>query len=99
METLTNIINQELKKYTRFTAKYFNNNNNVCYKVNNTTNPSTYDDEFIIEYLPKTDEYNVIVPINSVSYRKTFTETSETTINKIVDYLKMHMDYYCMKNI
>lgn len=93
METLTNIINQEFMKHNCFTTT---TKNNACYKVNNQTVPC---DEFIIEYLPKTDEYNVTVPVNSVSYKKTFTETSETTINKMVDYLKMHLDYYCMKNM
>jgi len=93
METLTNIINQEFVKHKCFTK---NNNNKVCYKINNSTS-SPYD-EFIIEYLPKTDEYKVTVPVNNVSYKKTFTETSESTINKIVDYFKMHLEYYSMKN-
>ena len=97
METLTNIINKEFMKHKCFTNNNNNNNNNkLCYKVNNQTMPY---DEFIIEYVANTDEYNVTVPVNSVSYKKTFTDTSETTINKMADYLKMHLDYYCMKNM
>ena len=36
-------------------------------------------------------EYDIIVPIGSVPYKKTFTDE---TITRVADYIKMHLDYY-----
>jgi hypothetical protein len=96
METLTNSIHQDFMKYEWIysTSKKPKDSNRVCYKVNNQiTNPY---DEISIEYLPHTNQYEIIVPIGSVPYKKTFTDA---TITCIAEYIRMHLDYYYSKKM
>jgi len=66
-----------------------NENKRVCYKANQNINDNPYD-EIIIEYLPRTNQYDIVVPVGSVPYKKTFTDA---TITSIADYIRMHLDY------
>lgn len=93
METLTNSIHPDFMKYKWIssTSKELKDSNRVCYKVNQITNPY---DEISIEYLPRTNQYEIIVPIGSVPYKKTFTDA---TIARIAEYIRMHLDYYYTK--
>ena len=94
METLTTIIHQDFMKRKWFFSKTNNSNesNRVCYKANQISNPNPNPyDEIIIEYLPRTNQYDIVVPIGSVPYKKTFTDV---TITIIADYIRMHLDYY-----
>ena len=99
METLTNSIHQDFVKYEWSFSKATKSKeskdvNRVCYKVNNQiTNPY---DEISIEYLPRTNQYEIIVPIGSVPYKKTFTDA---TITCIAEYIRMHLDYYYSKKM
>ena len=94
METLTNSIHQDFVKYewSFSKAKESKDSNRVCYKTNNQiTNPY---DEISIEYLPRTNQYEIIVPIGGVPYKKTFTDV---TIVSVTDYIRMHLEYYYTK--
>jgi len=97
METLTNIVDRYFMERQWNCSKVNeqneqnkqNKSNRVCYNnTNQITNP--YDD-FIIEYLTLTNQYDIIVPIGSVPYKKRFTDE---TITRVADYIKMHLDYY-----
>ena len=91
MDTLTNIVDKYFveQQWIRSKVNEQNKSNRVYYNSpNKAMNPY---DEFIIEYLPVTNQYNIIVPIGSVPYKKTFTDE---TIMKVADYIKMHFDYY-----
>ena len=91
METLTNIVDKYVmeRQWNCSKVNEQNKSNRVCYNnTNKLTNP--YDD-FIIEYVPLTNQYDIIVPIGSVPYKKTFTDE---TITRVADYIKMHLDYY-----
>jgi len=72
--------------------KTIQTNNKICF--NSTTIPY---DEYVIEN-PSTSEITVSIPLNDVSYKKTFllkyNNTNHDTINAIISYIKMHLDYY-----
>ncbi len=93
MDTLTNSIHPDFMKYKWIysNSKKPKDGNRVCYKVNQITNPY---DEISIEYLPRTNQYEIIVPIGSVPYKKTFTDA---TIASVADYIRMHLNYYYTK--
>ncbi len=96
MDTLTDSIHPDFMKYQwRFSSSTKSNepkdSTRVCYKVNQQTNPY---DEISIEYLPRTNQYEIIVPIGSVPYKKTFTDA---TIASVADYIRMHLEYYYTK--
>ena len=52
-------------------------------------------DEYVIEN-PTSREITVSVPLNEVAYKKTFPiQTDENdTINAVINYLRMHVNYY-----
>ena len=96
METLTNIVDNYFmeRRWSYSKVNEQNKSNRVCYNnKNKITNP--YDD-FIIEYLPLTNQYDIIVPIGNVPYKKTFTDA---TITSVAEYIKMHLDYYYCKKL
>ena len=71
--------------------KTIQTNNKVCF--NSTTIPY---DEYVIEN-PSSSEITVSIPLNDVSYKKTFLlkyNNNNDTINAIISYIKMHLDYY-----
>jgi hypothetical protein len=72
--------------------KTIQTNNKVCF--NSTTIPY---DEYVIEN-PSTSEITVSIPLNDVSYKKTFllkyNNTNNDIINAIINYIKMHLEYY-----
>ena len=72
--------------------KTIQTNNKICF--NSTTIPY---DEYVIEN-PSTSEITVSIPLNDVSYKKTFSlkynNTNNDTINAIINYIKMHLEYY-----
>jgi len=68
--------------------KTIQTNNKICF--NSTTIPY---DEYVIEN-PSTSEITVSIPLNDVSYKKTFSLKNNDTINAIINYIKMHLEYY-----
>ena len=46
-------------------------------------------DEFIINFLPKTNEIEITIPLNEVSYKNKF-----YNVDTAINYLKMHLNYY-----
>ena len=72
--------------------KTIQTNNKVCF--NSTTIPY---DEYVIEN-PSSSEISVSIPLNDVSYKKTFllkyNNSNNDTINAIINYIKMHLEYY-----
>ena len=92
METLLNTISPIFKEYNFHSTNSNSNSNSnskICYK---STNPF---DEFIVELFPKTNEIITIVPIRSnsfgsIPYKKTFVND----ISEVINYMKMHLDYY-----
>jgi len=89
MDTLTNIVDKYFMEY-KWISSTINEqkSNKVCYNTDQLNNPY---DEFIIEYFPRTNQYEIIVPVGSVPYKKTFTDA---TITSVADYIRMHLDYY-----
>ena len=81
METILNVINPFFAIYEWQLQN--SNSGKICYK-----NKTPYD-EFVIAMLPQTREISVIVPVDSVPYKQTF-----QTVATVVDYIKMHLDYY-----
>jgi len=80
MNTLHNGIQNFLKSKDYYF--HMNEDNELLYKLEN-------DSEIKINFLPKTNEYNIVVPIGSINYRKKFYDTS---INTMIEYIKMHMN-------
>lgn len=77
--------------------QFFTNNNKwsssiqTANKVSFNSKYSPYD-EYVIEN-PSTNEITVSIPLNEVAYKKSFSLRKDN-INSIVDYVKMHLEYY-----
>jgi hypothetical protein len=78
METIFNVINP----FFAGNQWQLNRNINTMFYRNKT-------DEFVITLLPSTGGIEVTVPLNKVCYKNTF-----YTLNTVVDYVKMHVNYY-----
>ena len=83
METLFNVINP-----------FFDQNHWQLYKQDNSLcyiNPirDRIADEFIITLIPKTNEFEITVPLNEVLYKNKL-----TNVKTAIDYIKMHLNYY-----
>ena len=85
METIFNVIHPLFVENNWLIQK---KENTLCYSKQSSSNQP---DEFIIKHLPKTNEIEITVPLNEVDYKNTF---NNTAMNTVVDYVKMHLNYY-----
>jgi hypothetical protein len=79
METLFNVINPF---FTQNKWQPHKKDNNTVYYRNKC-------DEFVITVLPKTNEIEITIPLHEVLYKNKF-----YNLNVAVEYVKMHLNYY-----
>jgi hypothetical protein len=87
----TDMMSTKIKNIFSLVQPLFNSHR---WKVKNSINQvafynTSYEyDEYVIS-VDKYNDYNVSVPIQTISYRQTF-----LNINEVVDYVKMHLACY-----
>jgi hypothetical protein len=89
IETIFNVIHPF---FVQNKWRMYKKDNTLCYSKQSSSNQP---DEFIIKHIPKTNEIEITVPLNEVDYKNKFNNTNPDVItNMVVDYVKMHLNYY-----